>query len=87
VGFWKLRKACKKKGRKKTGILIKQCLRQRDTGAGIEGLLGLEKDIKENIIKGMISKRHLTHRRIAELMGVSRGMVQSIQYCKKIVFM
>ncbi|MGI5822599.1 MAG: transposase [Dethiobacteria bacterium] len=76
--FLEIEEDLQKEREEKAGQIIKRYLRQRDTGAGIEGLLGLEKDIKENIIKEMISKTHLTHRRIAELMGVSRGMVHSI---------
>ena len=58
--------------------IINRYLLQRDAGTGTKVLLDLERDVKEKIIKEMISKTRLTHRRIAEIMGVNRGMVHNI---------
>jgi len=76
--FLEIKEDLLKEREEKAQQIIKRHLLERYASTDLEGLLGLEKDIKENIIKEMISKTRLTHRRIAELMNVSRGMVHNI---------
>ncbi len=62
---------------KAQNIINKYRQRNQDRNGGIDGL-NLGKETLEEVILELIKRSHLSHRKIAELVGVNRGVVHRI---------